>query len=145
MTMKGRKVGRPRKNSSPPKAKNSSKITVGKDLGWEPAKPLEVKGKNPSKTYHWLYKKVLDTRLAQGWELTDRESIGYQPVEGAPTPIDSHVHCNELILGEMSNEKAKARNAYFQRMADDMEGSQKETLEREVGQGIYGKIERRRG
>lgn len=154
MPITGRKIGPSDSQESPPEdssgwvettAETMDDIQVGRSNDWVEPKPLDVKGKNPDKAYRWCRKNDLDRKRWQGWIPTRKGDVDYVKPTGAPSDEDTNIHCNELILCEMSKEKHDARKAYFAARADALEGSAQRKVEKDIGKGsIYGKIEGKR-
>ena len=83
--------------------------TVG--VTWEKPNPLEVKNKDPNKRYRFLSPELIKRRGMRGWEPCPAEDPAKVDCSMFVQP-DSMKRANELILGYMPEEVAKAREKY---------------------------------
>lgn len=114
---------------------------------WQPASillvPESVKAKYSGKRLRWVRKTDLDRKTAEGWTpIKESDSIKRTIIDG--TQMDSTIQKRELILCEMPEDLAKARDAFFAEKTNSaLQGSVDEYKRKAGGEGqkeVYGSI-----
>lgn len=117
---------------------------------WKPASYLNVPSKYRKAGFRlrWVRKEDLDKKIEEGWSVVKGEANKLAPektiIDG--TQLDTTVQKRTLILCEISEEMAKAREAFFAKLTDDSMTTMKEKLMEETkvpghGSRAYGTIE----